>query len=165
MLVAAVSVGSTVGYLKWIGYEPSKGTSSNSSGNTTSGTKVIYQPLIRRILSPPLRSMRKMSPLWWPSPAAVQRQRRGHRHYYERDGYIITNDHVVADALNITVRTYDGTEYEAQVVGTDEKTDIAVIKIDADGLKAATFGDSDQLVVGERPWSSAIRWVWSLPTP
>ena len=57
--------------------------------------------------------------------------------------------HVVADALSITVRTYDGTEYEAQVVGTDEKTDIAVIKIDADGLNAATFGDSDQLVVGE----------------
>ena len=67
----------------------------------------------------------------------------------KEDGYIITNDHVVGDAVSISVRTYDGNEYEAEVIGSDEKTDIAVIKIKATGLKAATFGDSDELVVGE----------------
>ena len=150
VLVAAVSVGSTVGYLKWMGYEPSKGTNSSSSGNTTSGTKVIYQPTYSEdSLTSAQIYEENVS-----SVVAITSQMSngsgvGTGIIMKEDGYIITNDHVVADALSITVRTYDGTEYEAQVVGTDEKTDIAVIKIDADGLKAATFGDSDQLVVGE----------------
>ncbi len=65
------------------------------------------------------------------------------------DGYIITNNHVVADSEKIVVKTYDGTEYEAQLVGTDVKSDIAVIKIDASGLDTAVIGDSDILRVGD----------------
>lgn len=150
VLVAAVSVGSTVGYLKWIGYEPSKGTSSNSSGNTTSGTKVIYQPTYKEdALTSAQIYEENVSSVVAITSQLSNGSGVGTGIIMREDGYIITNDHVVADALSITVRTYDGTEYEAQVVGTDEKTDIAVIKIDADGLKAATFGDSDQLVVGE----------------
>lgn len=71
-----------------------------------------------------------------------------------RDGYILTNNHVVEGADNITVRTADGKEYPAKVIGTDPKTDIAVIKVDADGLKPAKLGDSDKVVVGE--WVLAI---------
>ncbi len=65
------------------------------------------------------------------------------------DGYIITNNHVVEGSQKITVKTYSGEEYEAKLIGTDAKTDIAVIKIDASGLDAAEIGDSDQLRVGD----------------
>lgn len=77
------------------------------------------------------------------------------------NGYILTNNHVVnsstsssfyslGEASKITVTLYnDDTEYEAQIVGTDEQTDLAVIKIDKDGLTAAELGDSDSVQVGE----------------
>ena len=65
------------------------------------------------------------------------------------DGYIITNNHVIEDASRITVTTRSGEEYEATLIGTDSQTDVAVIKIEAEGLNAATFGDSDSLVVGQ----------------
>ena len=65
------------------------------------------------------------------------------------DGYILTNAHVVKDAISITVTTFDGQEYPATVLGRDESTDVAVIRIDATGLKEATFGDSDAIQVGE----------------
>ena len=65
------------------------------------------------------------------------------------DGYIITNNHVIEDATSIKVTTYDGTEYTATLVGTDTKTDIAVLKINATGLTAATIGDSSKIAVGD----------------
>ncbi len=69
-------------------------------------------------------------------------------------GLIVTNRHVVADADKLIVRLHDGREIEAAVVGADEETDLAVIRIDAPDLRAATFGDSDALRVGE--WVLAI---------
>lgn len=68
---------------------------------------------------------------------------------YSSDGYIITNNHVIDSASKITVRLTDGTSYDAVLVGTDAQTDIAVIKIEAEGLQAATFSDSETLVVGQ----------------
>ena len=71
------------------------------------------------------------------------------------DGYIVTNNHVISGVDKITVYVMpeeEGAEevtYEATLVGTSESNDIAVIKIDAEGLNAATFGDSDQLELGE----------------
>lgn len=71
------------------------------------------------------------------------------------DGYILTNNHVISGADKITVYVNSGEEgaeeqtYEATLVGSSENNDIAVLKIDAKGLNAATFGDSDQLEVGE----------------
>ena len=65
------------------------------------------------------------------------------------DGTIMTNAHVVSGAQSITVRVMDGTEYEATMLGMDEKTDLAVIKIDATGLTPAEFGDSSSIVQGE----------------
>ena len=77
------------------------------------------------------------------------------------DGYILTNNHVVnsssdsafyelGKASKITVKLYnDDTEYEAKIIGTDEQTDLAVIKIDKNGLTAAELGDSDSVQVGE----------------
>jgi serine protease Do/serine protease DegQ len=65
------------------------------------------------------------------------------------DGYILTNNHVVADADELTVEFGDGRKFPAKVVGADPKTDIAVVKIDATGLPAITFADSDKLRVGD----------------
>ena len=65
------------------------------------------------------------------------------------DGLIITNNHVVSGASSIKVKTTDGTEYDATLVGTDSESDIAVIKIDATGLPCALIGDSDSLNVGQ----------------
>ena len=66
------------------------------------------------------------------------------------NGYIITNNHVVADASTIRVILRNGEEYEATLVGRDEETDIAVIKIEAEDLTPAVFGSSDDLLVGDR---------------
>lgn len=85
-----------------------------------------------------------------------------------KDGYILTNNHVIStnssssdsfyavgEASKITVSLYnDDTVYEAKVIGTDEQTDLAVIKIEKDGLTAAELGDSDSLQVAE--WCMAI---------
>ncbi len=65
------------------------------------------------------------------------------------DGYIITNCHVVDGATDLSVRMLDGTEYAATLIGLDERSDLAVLKIDATGLPAAEFGDSDALLVGD----------------
>lgn len=66
------------------------------------------------------------------------------------DGYIITNCHVVeGGTLSVKVRTSDGTEYSAETVGLDKKSDLAVIKIGGKNLPAAQFGDSDKVTVGE----------------
>ena len=65
------------------------------------------------------------------------------------DGYIVTNSHVVEGATSVTVITHDGTEYPATIEGTDSNNDIAVLKVDATGLPAATIGNSDALVIGD----------------
>ena len=65
------------------------------------------------------------------------------------DGYIVTNNHVVEGGDSITVTLDDGETYAAELIGTDVKSDIAVLKIDAQNLPAAEFGDSSQVEVGE----------------
>ena len=66
-----------------------------------------------------------------------------------RDGFILTNNHVVADADRVTVRLLDNREFTARVVGRDPNTDVAVIKIDATNLPAVSFGNSDQSRIGD----------------
>ena len=77
------------------------------------------------------------------------------------DGYILTNNHIVStsssesyyevsEATKVTVTLFDDeTEYDAKIIGKDEQTDLAVIKIDKDGLSKAEFADSDNIKVGE----------------
>ncbi|MCD8240934.1 MAG: S1C family serine protease, partial [Lachnospiraceae bacterium] len=69
---------------------------------------------------------------------------------YTSDGYILTNYHVIEDSSSITVTTYDGSVYDAELIGYDESNDIAVLKVDATDLSAAVFGDSDTLNVGDQ---------------
>jgi serine protease Do len=71
-----------------------------------------------------------------------------------KDGYILTNDHVVDGSDQVTVRLLDRREFKAKVVGTDASTDLAVLKINADNLTAAPLGSSDASRVGE--WVLAV---------
>jgi serine protease Do len=91
-----------------------------------------------------------------PFPRGPQRQKSlGSGFIIDRDGSILTNNHVVENAQKIVVKLADEREFEAKVIGKDPKTDIAVIKINArDNLPVTTLGDSDQLEVGE--WVLAI---------
>ena len=67
-----------------------------------------------------------------------------------KDGYIITNNHVVDGAQSVSVQLSDGTSLDAEIIGTDEQTDLAVIKVTpTSDLTAAEFGDSDELEPGE----------------
>jgi S1-C subfamily serine protease len=68
---------------------------------------------------------------------------------YDDEGYIITNNHVAGEAEDILVTLYDGSEYPAELKGADENTDIAVIKIEADDLNAASFASIDTVKVGD----------------
>jgi serine protease Do len=71
-----------------------------------------------------------------------------------QDGYILTNSHVVEAADDITVRLTDKREYKAKVIGSDRRTDVAVLKIEASGLPVVSVGDPNKLRVGE--WVVAI---------
>ena len=81
------------------------------------------------------------------------------------DGYIVTNTHVLDGAKAVTVTTSDGTEYTGKLVGADAVSDIAVLKIEAQGLTPAEFGDSSSLQVGDdvvsigNPLGEQLRWT------
>ncbi|HIJ86601.1 MAG TPA: DegQ family serine endoprotease [Desulfuromonadales bacterium] len=87
-------------------------------------------------------------------PQTRQNKSLGSGFLISKDGYIVTNDHVVRDAESIQVKLSNDKVYDAKVVGGDQKTDIAVIKINAADLPTAVLGDSDKLEVGQ--WAIAI---------
>ena len=90
-----------------------------------------------------------------PVPEGEMRQRGiGSGVIVSKDGYILTNYHVIADADKIRVTLYDEKKFDAKIVGSDPKTDVAVIKIEADNLPVARFGDSRKMEVGE--WVLAV---------
>ncbi len=93
----------------------------------------------------------------WPSQPEQHLWGQGSGFIISRDGYILTNNHVIADADQVKVKTLDDREFDAKIVGTDAQTDVAVIKIDAKNLPSAPLGDSDRLEVGE--------WVLALGNP
>jgi serine protease Do len=80
---------------------------------------------------------------------AIPRSSLGSGFIISTDGYVVTNNHVVAAGAQIFVRLDRGTEHPAQVIGTDPPTDLALLKIDATGLPVLPLGDSDRLQVGE----------------
>ncbi len=73
------------------------------------------------------------------------------------DGYVVTNDHVVENASKIIVTLPGGNEYEAEVIGVDQLTDLALLKLDGDNFPYMKIGDSDKLIIGE--------WVIALGNP
>jgi serine protease Do len=92
-----------------------------------------------------------------PRPHSSPQQRivgQGSGFIISKDGYILTNNHVVGDADKVTVKLLDGREFTAKTVGADPHSDVAVIKIDAADLPVLELGDSDAIEVGE--WVVAI---------
>ncbi len=90
-----------------------------------------------------------------PQPQPKRRQQgAGSGFIFEQDGYILTNNHVVEDADKITVQLADKREFEAQIIGTDPQSDVAIIKIEAQSLPTLPLGNSDNMEVGE--WVIAI---------
>lgn len=89
------------------------------------------------------------------NPSPKTKQSLGSGFVVDADGIIITNNHVIADADEITVNFSDGTKLVAELIGTDPKTDIAVLKVEPEGkLTAVPFGDSDTARIGD--WVMAI---------
>ncbi len=84
-----------------------------------------------------------------PTPRAEREHSLGSGVIVNPDGYILTNNHVVASASDVEVFTRDNKKFKAKVVGTDPRTDIAVLKIEASHLPALTIGDSSKLRVGD----------------
>lgn len=87
-------------------------------------------------------------------PREYRQMGQGSGFIISEDGYIMTNNHVVGDADVITVKLNDGREFKAKRIGGDEKSDVAVIKIDGENLPILPLGSSDSLEVGE--WVIAI---------
>ena len=84
-----------------------------------------------------------------------KRQGLGSGFIISKDGYVVTNNHVIDRATDVEVVLEDGSKYEAEVVGKDPKTDLAVLKIEPDTeLEAVVLGNSDNLKIGE--WVMAI---------
>jgi serine protease Do len=88
------------------------------------------------------------------APRQPEAQSLGSGFIVSQDGYILTNAHVVDGADEITVRLTDKREFKAHLIGTDRRTDVAVIKIEATGLPTVRIGDTSRLRVGE--WVLAI---------
>lgn len=89
-----------------------------------------------------------------PGPREFQSNSLGSGFIISNDGFILTNAHVVEAADEITVKLNDKREFKAKVIGSDRRTDVALIKIEASGLTAVKYGDPNRLKVGE--WVVAI---------
>ncbi|MBN1363083.1 MAG: DegQ family serine endoprotease [Sedimentisphaerales bacterium] len=95
------------------------------------------------------------------TPRKYMQQGQGSRFIISKDGYILTNNHVVGDVDKITVELQDGRTFEnATVIGTDPDTEVALIKIDGDNFPVLPLGDSDRLEIGD--WVIAIGNPFSL---
>ena len=87
------------------------------------------------------------------TPTGVTDEEVGSGVIIEKDGVIVTNYHVVANSDEIDVTLADGRRFEARLVGADPASDLAVLRIDANDLPTATWGDSDTVEVGEMVWA------------
>jgi len=115
---------------------------------------VNISTISRKKLVRPLPDLPPLFEEFFGGGAARRDKSLGSGFIISRDGFIVTNEHVVRDAESIRVKLSNDKVYEARVVGGDPKTDIAVIKIDTTDLPVAVLGDSDRIEVGQ--WAIAI---------
>lgn len=120
------------------------GETPSSTTTETTGDKLSTTEIAKRV-SPSVVSIAQYSAFNTFTPSG-----EGSGIILNTDGYIVTNAHVVEGAVGINVELTNGETYSAQLIGVDSKTDLAVIKIEADGLVPAEFGSSDMLQVGEK---------------
>jgi serine protease Do len=124
--------------------------------STTSTTKAPAQGALPQLPEddPFYEFFRRFMPSPSPAPREFQSQSLGSGFIISPDGFLLTNAHVIEGADEITVKLTDKRELKARVIGTDRRTDIALLKIDANGLPVVRFGDPSRLRVGE--WVVAI---------
>ena len=122
----------------------------NPDGKMLNNPMDLYNDEFFRRFFPELRPPKNQQPKKRQNPNREFRQQgMGSGSIIDSKGYILTNHHVVGEADRILVILYDGTEKEAKLVGTDPETDIAVIKIEGNGLPVLPMGNSDEILVGE----------------
>ncbi|HSE80326.1 MAG TPA: trypsin-like peptidase domain-containing protein [Gaiellaceae bacterium] len=156
-LVAAAAVGAGSGVTAFAALGSDGGSttvrqvtveSSQPAASTSESLSVseIYEETYQSVVE--ITSLSSQSS---PLGGEQQAQGQGSGFVYDAEGNIVTNDHVVEGAEQVSVRFWDGSTYDATVVGTDPSTDLAVIKVDAPAsvLKPLELGDSTQLSVGE----------------
>ncbi len=141
------------------------GNSPDTSGNTSSAAsssseKAPAAPPSDARNTPVVQAAKKVGPAivgitnkavardWFNRQVEVDKG-TGSGVIFRKDGYIVTNNHVIDGAKDITVALSDGRTLQATLIGADPYTDLAVIKVDADDLPTAEFGDSDDIMVGE----------------
>ncbi len=110
-------------------------------------TQVLRNPLTAPGPGGPAPESRR--PMLGDLPRTLRTQTLGSGFLIRPDGYLVTNNHLVQAATAIQVKLPDGRELRGRVVGRDEKTDLALLKIEATGLPVLAFGDSDRLQIGE----------------
>ena len=142
----------------------SAGTASDNSASVSSNTQSAPAAHTEVKLSdarntPAVRAAKTVGPAvvgitnkavvrdWFNNP--VETQGVGSGVIFREDGYIVTNNHVVSGAKEIIVSLPDGRSLKGKLIGADELTDLAVVKVEAKDLPTAKFGNSDQIVVGE----------------
>ncbi|MFD7860294.1 trypsin-like peptidase domain-containing protein [Streptomyces microflavus] len=140
-MAAAVVGGGTAALVQQATADPVAGSSSATSGTQVSSSNVGTVAGVAEAVSPSIVEISANSSAGKSTGSGV---------IITADGEIVTNNHVISGASEITVRTSDGKTYEAEVVGEDPDKDLALIKLrDASGLKAATLGDSSEVKVGD----------------
>lgn len=135
---------------------------SGNTGNNPSFASLVkkVKPAVVKVTSISIREQRGvfgddfLDRFFNNSPRRQQVPGVGSGFFISDDGYIITNNHVVENAIKVRVKTLEDKEYAANVVGTDPKTDLALLKIDAKNLPFIQLGDSNKVEVGE--WVLAI---------
>jgi serine protease Do len=114
----------------------------------------VVEKVKNAVVNVSAQSPAEESPFWW-HPGGRSSTSSGSGFFFREDGYILTNNHVVSGANEVKVRTSTGYEYDAEIVGMDKETDLAVLKVDPqETIVAIPFGNSDDLKVGD--WAIAI---------
>jgi putative serine protease PepD len=151
-LVAAIVAGAIVVAAALAMGSSSSSTTANTIANTTANTTASPTANSGAITPGLALQGAIVNVVQSVSPSVVQIQDQtglGSGIVLDASGYIVTNNHVVTGAKSLTVTTSDGSRYAAKLVGSFPSDDLAVIKVSGANLKAATFGDSSQLKVGD----------------
>ena len=134
---------------------PTKLTSINNSQNTSSNNNALYsQTSLAAVVEKTANSVVEITQYattqsFYSNSSSLTPQGNGSGVIISKDGYILTNNHVINGAEKITIRLRNGEEHEAKLVGKDAKTDIAIIKVEADNLSPANIADSSKTLVGD----------------